>query len=279
MEKKLNHIIKKSLLILCALIFIANLNAHADSHWLKSFYEAYMANIVKGEDNDDLCRMYMQEGLMKKLRRVSVVTGVDAVIRGQDVNEDAMRTLSVLDLDNGWHIVGYRWNEDRSETEIRIPVKSTEKGDSIAYIVPIWNGEQYGDELIYKGNGRINVVDNTTGMEFMETFYRKYLSIYYSMLGNIEKELSDLRSEYLTDNALAQCHEAAAVNAGDGYAGYDMLVGNYDFDYSWSRSVTITEEAGDIYKFIYDTGSVIKSLILLVEKVNGSFRIGSIVKN
>lgn len=179
---------------------------------------------MKEEDNGDLCRMYMKEGLMKKLRRVSVVTGAD--IRGQDVNEDAMRTLSVLDLDNSWHIVGYRWDEDRSETEIRIPVKSTEKGDSIAYIVPIWNGEQYGDELIYKGNDRINVVDNTTCMEFVETFYHKYLSIYYSMLGNIEKELSDLRSEYLTDNALAQFHETAAINAGDGYSGYDMLVSN-----------------------------------------------------
>lgn len=216
---------------------------------------------------------------MKKLRRVSVVTGADAVIRGQDVNEDAMRTLSVLDLDKGWHIVGYRWDEDRSETEIRIPVKSTEKGDSIAYIVPIWNGEQYGDELIYKGNGRINVVDNTTCMEFVETFYHKYLSIYYSMLGNIEKELSDLRSEYLTDNALAQFHEAAAINAGDGYSGYDMLVSNCDFDYSWDRSVRITREANNTYKFTYDTGSTTKSLILLVEKINGRFRIGSIVKN
>ena len=83
----------------------------------------------------------------------------------------------------------------------------------------------------------------------------------------------------MTDNALAQFHETAAINAGDGYSGYDMLVSNCDFDYSWDRSVRITREANNTYKFTYDTGSKTKSLILLVEKINGRFRIGSIVKN
>ena len=278
MEKKLSHGMKKSLLILLALTFFISHNAQADSHWLKSFYEAYMTNVMEGADNAGLCRLYMQEGLVKKLQRVTTATGADAVLRSQDVNVDALRTLSVIDIGNDWYMVEYRWDEDRPETEIRIPVKSMAEEDRcvIAYIVPVWNGEQYGDGLIFKENNCIDVVDNTSGMAFVETFYRKYLSVYYSMPGNLETELSGLRSEYMTENALAQYRETAAVNAWDGYPGYDMLVCNYDFDYSWDSSVRITRENDNTYKFTYSIGVANKSIVLSVEKVNGRFKINSL---
>lgn len=111
-----------------------------DKQCLKSFYGEYMTNVMEGRDNAGLCRMYMPEGLILKLGRETAVTGADAVIRAQDVSEDALRTLSVADLDNGWHMVEYRWDADRPETEVRIPVKTmSEDGTStIAYIVPEW---------------------------------------------------------------------------------------------------------------------------------------------
>lgn len=272
---------KKSLLILLLPVFFVNHNIHADSHWLKSFYNAYMTNIMEGGDNAELCRLYMPEGLIMKLKRVSTATGADAVIRGQDVNEDALRTLSVIDLDNGWYMVEYRWDDGRPETKKRIPVKSIVEGDryTIAYIVPEWNGDQYGDHLIYRENGCADIVDNTTGLEFVETFYMKYLSVYYGIPENIDVKLSALRSEYLTENALAQYDEAAADNAWDGYLGYDMLIDNCDFDYSWGRSVIIGKEADEIYKFTYNTGAATKSIALSIEKANGKFTISSIVKN
>lgn len=240
-----------------------------------------MMNLMKGEDNAELCRRYMREGLVKKLGRVSTATGADAVIRSQDVNEDALKTLSVTDIDNDWHMVEYRWDEDRPETEIRIPVKSIAEGGrcTIVYIVPAWNGVQYGDWLIYRKNDCIDVVDNMSGMEFVETFYRKYLSIYYGMSGDIEEKLSGLRSEYMTENALEQCYEAAAINAGDGYLGYDALIRNYDFDYSCDRSVAICGGADDKYEFTYNTGAAAKSVVLMIEKVNGRFKIASVGTN
>ena len=61
--------------------------------------------------------------------------------------------------------------------------------------------------------------------------------------------------------------------------GYDALIHNYDFDYSWDRSVTIRGGADDKYEFTYNTGAAAKGIVLMIEKVNGRFKIASVGKN
>ena len=124
---------------------------HADSLRIKSFYNEYMSNVMEGRDNDSLCRSYMSENLIMKLKHITETTGADPIIRAQDMNDDALKTLSVKDLGDDWYMVEYRWDEDRPETVTRIPLKAVEEDGrcSIVYIVPVWDGEKYGDSLTY----------------------------------------------------------------------------------------------------------------------------------
>ena len=124
---------------------------HADSLRIKSFYNEYMSNVMEGRDNDSLCRSYMSENLIMKLKHITETTGADPIIRAQDMNDDALKTLSVKDLGDDWYMVEYRWDEDRPETVTRIPLKAVKEDGrcSIVYIVPVWDGEKYGDSLIY----------------------------------------------------------------------------------------------------------------------------------
>ena len=150
----------KSILTISILAFAFGTELLADSLRLKSFYNEYMSNVMEGRDNDSLCRSCMSEDLIMKLKRIIGATGADPVIRAQDVNGDALKTLSVKDLGDDWYMVEYRWDEDRPETTTRIPVKATTDGDrcSIVYIVPEWKGVEYGDSLIYNGNNDSDIM-------------------------------------------------------------------------------------------------------------------------
>ena len=83
----------------------------------------------------------------------------------------------------------------------------------------------------------------------------------------------------MTGNALKQYLDAAEVNAADGYPGYDLLIGNWDFDYPWGSSVTICNKMDHTYGFSYDAGGEIVSMTLSVENVDGVFKIASVGKD
>ena len=88
------------------LLFL-NLSLYASPTFLENFYKAYMQNMLTGHDgeNIELCKQYMPLSLMQKMQRVSEVIDCDAIIRSQDVNENAIRTLSVEDIGNDWYLV------------------------------------------------------------------------------------------------------------------------------------------------------------------------------
>lgn len=67
----------------------------------------------------------MRLSLIKKMQRVTEVIDCDAIIHSQDVNECAIKTLSVEDIGNDWYLVVYFWKESDVKTKISIPVKLT----------------------------------------------------------------------------------------------------------------------------------------------------------
>lgn len=99
------------------------------------------------------------------------------------------------------------------------------------------------------------------------------------MSEDIETELAGLRAAYMTGNALKQYLDVAEVNAADGYPGYDLLVGNWDFDYPWDRSVEISKKEDHVHGFPYDAEGKAVTMNLSVENVGSRFRIGSVMNN
>ena len=75
----------------------------------------------------------------------------------------------------------------------------------------------YGDELICNYNNCESVID---------------------MKENLETAVSSLlRSEYLTQNGKSQFKSKRNIYLQDGYDGYDLLIDNFDFDYTWRNTV------------------------------------------
>lgn len=71
-----------------------------------------MANILNVDStNETLCRKYLTEEMAAKLQRMRNATGGDPIIRAQDMNSDAIKTLNVREIADDWYMVSYLWNE------------------------------------------------------------------------------------------------------------------------------------------------------------------------
>ncbi|MEG1586517.1 MAG: hypothetical protein RR346_06555 [Bacteroidales bacterium] len=122
---------------------------------VKTFYITYMENMLQhNSKNELLLKKYLSEGLLEKVTRVINATGSDPIIRAQDINSDAIETLSIKCLSKNWYMVSYYWNKKDDDTLIEVPinVQNIDGHCKITYITPIWNGSRYGDDLISCGD-------------------------------------------------------------------------------------------------------------------------------
>lgn len=79
---------------------------------IKTFYTNYMTNILNVDStNETLCKKYLTEEMAAKLQRMRNATGGDPIIRAQDMNSDAIKTLNVREIADDWYVVSYLWNE------------------------------------------------------------------------------------------------------------------------------------------------------------------------
>ncbi len=114
-------------IFLTVLLVCVSLTARADDPGrIRAFYEAYMRNMLDGKDarNRELCGQYMTRSLIRKMARASAATNFDNIIRGQDMNETAIRTLTVTPLGDDRYSVCYLWYADDPASKIEIRVKA-----------------------------------------------------------------------------------------------------------------------------------------------------------
>ncbi len=266
--------------------FAVNLSALAPE--VKYFYTTYMSNILNGKDNSSLCEEYLSKGLIAKLDRVGKATNMDQIIRAQDASADAIETLRVKELGDNWYMVTYSWYKEKPEwysgdnEPIQIPVKAIIKEGKcqIVYITPSWNRTMFGDELLYCKQDLDLTIDHSSGLNFIKSFYDKYLSIYYSMSENLEPVLSSLRSEHLTQNAQLQFKKQEDIWLLDTFSGYDLLIDNFDFDYIWKNSIEIIQTDDNLYEFSYILGATNYKVTISISLtyIDGTYNINSITK-
>lgn len=268
----------KSFLPLLLLVCCCN-SVRADScpEQIRTFYACYLNNILLGNSNAALCRTYLTQGLSEKVRRIGNATGGDPVIRAQDANQDAIETLTVTELGNDWYRVGYLWKKGDEHTRVEIPLKAQRIDDSckITYIVPIWHGSRFGDDLRACRNEGTIETDTTSGLAFLKSFYEAYLAFYCAMPADLNAELSSLRSRCLSRNALEQYANAASENLQDGLEGYDLLIDNFDFDCLWCDQIEFTHLAGDDYQVAYK-GDMFRKIVVTLQSRADGYRIGSL---
>lgn len=253
---------------------------------IKYFYTTYMSNILENKDNSELCKSFMSGGLIEKMKRVSASTDCDAIIRAQDVNKNAIKTLKVKELGNDWYMVTYslydkipEWYKGSTEPTC-IPIKAVHKEGKclIVYITPIWNNCMYGDELICNYNNCESVIDTSSAINFIKSFYNEYISSFYNMKENLETAVSSLRSEYLTQNGKSQFKSKRNIYLQDGYDGYDLLIDNFDFDYTWRNSIEINHIKDNMYEFSYTVAKYKVRIQITLSVTNGIYQIDSIAR-
>ena len=73
---------------------------------IRTFYVSYMNNLLNRiSENKELCQRYLTKGLIEKNGRVVSATNSNPIIQLQDINNDAIETLNVEELNNDWYIV------------------------------------------------------------------------------------------------------------------------------------------------------------------------------
>lgn len=247
---------------------------------VKTFYTSYMMNVLNGNSNNEaLCKKYLTEGLAAKIQRMINTSGVDPIIRSQDVNADAIKTLAVRTIVSDWYMVSYLWNEKDSTTLTEIPLKaqSIDGKCKIVYITPVENGVQYGDEMLSCcENMSASKIDETSGKSFIESFYKVYLAFYCAMSKDTDAKLSSLRLSNLSPTALQQFKKAESENQEDGFYGYDLLINNFYFDCMWFNSLKFVQLSNDNYQITYQAGVKIYKINIKIEYENGKYLINNI---
>lgn len=271
--------VMKKIVILFLILGYGLVSRAACPERIQAFYTAYMGNLLDGDclKNKELCESCMTRALIRKIQRISSATGVDAVIRSQDINEDAIRSLSVRSLGDDWYMVRYLWDKDDAKTATEIPLKVLSTGDAwqIVYITPIWNGVRYGDHLLLTEEDRPQTISQESGQAFLESFYQAYLAPYVRMSENLPDELHALRAKYLTSQAIREFQRAEQDQSGDGVEGYDFLIDNFDFDGLWYDSLYI-QSLDNGYIVEYKSGNLVHKIIIALKKCGGNYFIDGI---
>lgn len=270
---------KKLIAVLILLSGFDSVCASDCSEQIKIFYKAYLTNILEDSSrNTDLCKTWFTPALIEKVGRMGNATGADPVIRAQDANEDAIETLRVSKLTDGWYLVGYLWKQGDDATLMEIPVQAQEADGRcrITYITPEWNGTRYGDELVCRGESRSEAVDQSDAISFLKSFYDRYLARYCAMSADLAAELASLRARHLSAAAAEQFRRAEAENEADGLRGYDLLIDNFDFDCLWRGQIDFTHLKGSDYRVTYRGNDRTCTIVVRIKRADGGYMIDGI---
>ena len=239
-----------------------------------------MANILNVDStNETLCRKYLTEEMAAKLQRMRNATGGDPIIRAQDMNSDAIKTLNVREIADDWYMVSYLWNEKDSASLVEIPLKVGYVNEKckIKYITPIENDSQYGDEWLTGFENTVSYkIDSSSGESLLESFYKLYLATYCSMCSDLNSKLQSLRLSHLSHTALEQFKKVELENLQDGFEGYDLLITNFDFDSMWFHSLKVVPLETDNYQVTYQAGKYTHQINIQTAYRDGRYWINAI---
>lgn len=112
------------ILTLCATTFCMgkNLSSH-----ITAFYKTYLTNVltdITNGKNNDICDIYLTKEARDQVKELIRKTGADPIIRAQDANKTAVKTVHVEQLKDDCYLVTYLWDMNNSNSITKIPLKA-----------------------------------------------------------------------------------------------------------------------------------------------------------
>lgn len=156
---------------------------------IKTFYASYMTNILNVDStNEALCRKYLTEELAAKLQRMRNATGGDPIIRAQDMNSDAIKTLNVREIADDWYIVkrGDMMSADDVVDILAVPLIGIVPDDENV-VIATNQGEPLVGSDTPAGKAYRNVVDRVLGKEIPFLDFEKGVSFWTKVTGIFRK--------------------------------------------------------------------------------------------
>lgn len=242
---------------------------------IKTFYQSYIKDWLENTNKrESILKKYMRIDMRSKMQRLIYSTGGNPITRTQDIHPDMLETLDVKCLGNDWYMVSYLWDKNDSTSVTKIPIKARDyqRQTTITYITPLWQKSQYGNELLsFKFASELNI-DHSSSLAFLKTFYQAYGTVYCTMF-NLDTQLTELRSNHLSKNAIAQFKHAIQEHLLDGCAGYDLLFQDFDFDISSHKTMQFSHIKDNDYQMTYFKGKQTKTITITVKKVKNKYLI------
>lgn len=215
-------------------------NVEKTKQAIVSFYKEYMSDSNYLEDCDSLERRFLTQEMYDKMCRSGSFSDYNPLVRGQDTSEEGAQTVSCRHLIGDWYEVSFWYTFLDSAHYTYVPIKASvpqnTKALKISYIVPEWGGREYGDHLLESKDTR--VADKKSALEFVESFYRKYVGFYIRMSPSLSQDLLQMRNRYCGEGVLKAFSEARKEYSKDHVYCYDMLIDDADFDMFKKRSLS-----------------------------------------
>ncbi|MFI3268032.1 MAG: hypothetical protein R3Y51_04860 [Rikenellaceae bacterium] len=259
---------------------------HGENHdvtarQITAFYKQYITLILSSDYKDAkaLLSTNLTEEAMQKAHRGAISSNANQIVRAQDVNETMVETVKVTHLEDDWYLVSFYWIVGDESAKIQIPLKakSVENKLQISYIPHSANDGKYGDkQLGLPLRTKISDISQQSEQGFLESFYDVYLSNYCIMSLDLYPNLKALREKYLSENAQLDFKKAENDWLIDNMEGFDLLIGDFEFDAMWYNSLKIESVDKSNYKVVFNTGYYEVVICITVIKTDNSYKIDSI---
>lgn len=214
---------------------------------LKRFYIAYMTALDEMDRAgiETLLQDHLTPEMQEKRARLICTTNSDPLIRAQDVSEEGIHSVRCRPLSGNWFEVSYILS---SQDTVRIPVRVASCSSDtvrISYVTPYWGGNDYGDSLF--DIPKQEVVNDRSGLLFVETFFRSYAYPYVTMSLSIYDELEQIRRSHCTSSMLRKYAETKEEVKWEEPC-FDPIIGDSDFDAFWYNTLRIDTMSENTFK-------------------------------
>lgn len=250
---------------------------------LEQFYKDYIHLYCTSNDcaENELLEYHTTKEVLEKISRGVACTDGDQILKAQDMVLSVKESVKARHLEDDWYMVSYSsgFSDTTWTTEIPLKAKQIDDKLQITYLPISINGSQFGDDLLVVPT-RVSESDISmaSAKEFLESFYDVYVSGYCMMISEQEivANTKKLRDRYFSENALAQFKEADDSNLFDSREGFDLLVGNFDFDPMWYKSLEVKDVGDGCYQISYHMNGWREEIEVVVASSERGYIIDSI---
>ncbi|AVM50454.1 hypothetical protein C4H12_08145 [Capnocytophaga sp. oral taxon 878] len=240
LQKQIENTMKTFFKILVAAIVLSSFThcttEQKDIQLLKNFYTKYMKTFHTKNMDETIpqseAETYLSPCLPEKLRLMSNMLRIDAVIGDTYPASSMEATLTITPIKKNWYKISYQntFSNPNDITNIFAKVEN----NKITEIYP-WQVDTNVIDTPYTPEK----MSQANALSFVQSFYSNYLNIYFGCPDKLMQNLRAFQEKH--------CSPILFKRFKDINSEYDSLISSYYFDKDFLKTLKITQEGDYIY--------------------------------